>query len=166
MHSGSHRHRRLKARIAAFATAALVACPLASLRAETPPLQPQRVDVSLDRAKLLRIPEHVDTIVVGSPVVADVTMLKGNNLVVVTGKAFGETNIIFLDKSGQALSEALVSVQRTPNLLTVQRGLDRESYACNPRCEPAVALGDATKFLQETSGQITARNGLNAGPAH
>lgn len=125
----------------------------------------QHVVVALDRAKLLRMPDHVETIVVGSPIVADVSMLKHNGLVVVTGKGYGETNIIFLDHDGQALSEAIVTVERSPGLITIQRGIDRESYSCNPRCEPAVALGDATKFLQETSQQITSRNGLaNAAP--
>lgn len=125
-----------------------------------PAVEPQHIVVTLDKAKLIKMPEHVDTIVVGSPIIADVTMLKKNGLVVITGKGFGETNVIFLDGSGQALSEAVVSVQPGSSLVTVQRGLDRESYSCDPRCEPTLALGDATKFLQDTTSQINTRNGL------
>ena len=127
--------------------------------AEAPP---QHIVVTLDKAKLVKLPEHVDTIVVGSPIVADVTMLKKNGLVVITGKGYGETNVIFLDNNGQALSEATITVNGPSNLLTVQRGLDRESYACDTRCEPTVVLGDANKYLTEASGQITSRNGLAA----
>lgn len=120
------------------------------------------VYVTLDHAKLLKLPPHVDTIVVGNPSIADVTMIKKDGLMVVTGKGFGETNVIFLDSTGQAISEALITTKTSQTLLTVQRGLDRESYSCAPRCEPAVALGDATKFLSDASGQIGTRNTLVA----
>lgn len=121
---------------------------------------PDRIVVQLDKAKLVKVPAHVETIVVGNPGIADVTMMKRNGLMVVTGKGFGETNVIFVDPTGQALTEATVTVTAGQALLTVQRGMDRESYSCTPRCQPAVALGDATKYLTETSGQITSRNTL------
>jgi Flp pilus assembly secretin CpaC len=124
------------------------------------------VFVALDKAKLIKLPAHVETVIVGNPSIADVTMLKRNGLMVVTGKGFGETNVIFLDPSGQALSEATVTVRTAQTLLTVQRGLDRESYSCAPRCEPAVSLGDATKFMTDTSGQITSRNSLVVSGQH
>lgn len=127
---------------------------------------PQHIVVTLDKAKLIKLPEHVETIVVGSPIIADVTMLKKNGLVVITGKGYGETNVIFLDSTGQAISEATVTVEHAQGLLTVQRGLDRESYACAPRCEPAVSLGDSVKFLSDASSQITSRNGLAAPTGH
>ena len=121
---------------------------------------PDRVTVQLDKAKLVKVPAHVDAVVVGNPSIADVTMMKHNGLMVVTGKGFGETNVIFVDGSGQALSEAVVTVVGGPTVVTVQRGMDRESYSCAPRCQPTVALGDATKYLTDTSGQITSRNSL------
>ncbi|MCW6506487.1 pilus assembly protein N-terminal domain-containing protein [Lichenifustis flavocetrariae] len=119
-----------------------------------------RVFVSLDKAKLIKLPANVETVVVGNPSIADVTLMKKTGLMIVTGKGFGETNIILLDPTGQALSEAIVTVRTGQSTITVQRGMDRESYSCAPRCEPAVALGDATKFLADTSAQITSRNGL------
>ena len=155
-------------RAAGVALALAMALPYGPLHASTTPTPAQapaagqRILVTLDKAKLIKLPEHVETIVVGSPIIADVTMLKHNGLVVITGKGYGETNVIFLDSAGQAISEALVTVEQAQGLLTVQRGLDRESYSCAPRCEPAVALGDSTKFLSETSAQISSRNGLAA----
>lgn len=149
-------------RAASFGIALGLAVQGTTLAVAAMPTEPTRIVVSLDRAKLVKLPEHVETIVVGSPIIADVTMLKRNGLVVITGKGFGETNVIFLDGAGQAVSEALVTVEESQGLVTVQRGNERESYACTPRCQPAVALGDATKFLSEASSQITARNGLAA----
>jgi Flp pilus assembly secretin CpaC len=136
--------------------AALLACAAGAAQADTA----DHILVQLDKAKLVKVPAHVDTVVVGNPSIADVTMLKHNGLMVITGKGFGETNVIFVDGSGQALSEANVTVEAGQGLMTVQRGMDRESYSCLPRCQPTVALGDATKFLTETSGQISSRNTL------
>lgn len=129
----------------------------APVRAEA---APDRVLVQLDKAKLVKVPAHVDAVVVGNPSIADVTMMKHNGLMVVTGKGFGETNVIFVDGSGQALSEAVVTVVAGQSTVTVQRGMDRETYSCAQRCQPTVALGDATKYLADTSGQITSRNTL------
>ena len=140
----------------AFALAIVLGCVLPAW-ADGPG---DHVFISLDKAKLIKLPANVETVVVGNPSIADVTLMKKTGLMVVTGKGFGETNIIFLDPAGQALSEAIVTVRAGQSTITVQRGMDRESYSCAPRCEPAVSLGDATKFLADTSAQITSRNGL------
>lgn len=138
----------------------------AALTTVPPPVAPARaaeapvIDVVLDKAKIVRMPPHAETIVVGNPIIADVTTLKGSGLVVVTGKGFGETNLIFLDHGGEAIQEASVRVQASPSLVVVQRGLSHESYACQPRCQPTVSLGDAADFLKESSSQITSRNTL------
>ena len=126
----------------------------------------ETIDITLDKATILKMPEHARTIVVGNPIIADVTTLKNDGLVVVTGKGFGETNLIFLDGSGAAVEEANVRVGLGRSLLTVQRGMDRESYSCHPRCEPTVTLGDADTFLKGASGQITSRNSLATPGTH
>lgn len=123
------------------------------------------IEVVLDKAKIIRMPAHAQTIVVGNPSIADVTTLKIDGLVVVTGKGFGETNMIFLDKTGAAVEESTVTVVAGTSQITVQRGAARESYSCQPRCEPTVALGDDQIFSGTTSAQITSRNKL-ATPEH
>jgi hypothetical protein len=69
--------------------------------------------------------------------------------------------MIALDGSGGMIAESLITV-RAPHeaLLTVQRGLERESYSCKPRCEPVLQLGDTGKFFGEVSGQAGQRNDL------
>ena len=118
------------------------------------------IEVTLDKGKVIRMPPHAQTIVVGNPSIADVTTLKVDGLVVVTGKGFGETNMIFLDKTGTAVEESSVTVVAGNTQVTVQRGIARESYSCKPRCEPTVALGDDQLFLTGASAQIQARNAL------
>jgi hypothetical protein len=59
------------------------------------------------------------------------------------------------------LAESRVSVRApTEALVTVHRGMDRESYACAPHCQPAVQLGDSAKFFGEVGGQAASRNQL------
>jgi len=116
------------------------------------------IDVYLDQAKIIQIPETTTTVVLGNPLFVDTTMLKSGGKLVLTGKGYGETNLITLDKDGVATSESIVRVQAAGKNLIVQRGVDRESFTCNPRCQPTVSLGDATRFMGEAAGQITIRN--------
>jgi hypothetical protein len=84
-----------------------------------------------------------------------------NGIMVVTGKSYGVTNLIALDGAGILLSESLISVQApSESVVTVQRGLERESYSCTPSCQPSLRLGDANKYFGEVGGQATQRNTL------
>jgi hypothetical protein len=121
------------------------------------------INVYLDQAKIIELPDKTATVILGNPIIADVTMLKRNNKVVLTGKGFGETNLIALDASGTALGESVIRVTSASHDLVVQRGMDRESYTCAPRCQPTISLGDTPKFTSDLSGQIQARNALSGG---
>lgn len=127
--------------------------------------QPVTVTVLLDRAQIMPYPDTTETIVVGNPIVADVTMLRNTGQVILTGKGFGDTNLLFLDGHGTVLQEARLRVREAPSMMVVQRGLDRETYACHPRCQPTVALGDSSTFLQHSIADIQARNAQAAGAA-
>ncbi|HEY8565125.1 MAG TPA: pilus assembly protein N-terminal domain-containing protein [Beijerinckiaceae bacterium] len=117
--------------------------------------------VMIDHAKVIRLPERAQTVIVGNPIVADITVQK-NGVLVVTGKSYGVTNLIALDAAGAMLAESLISVQAPPteSLVTVQRGFERESYSCTPNCQPSLLLGDSAKFFGEVGGQAGQRNSL------
>ena len=83
------------------------------------------VYVTLDHARIMPYPAGTETIIVGNPIIADITMLKSADRVILTGRGFGETNLVFLDQHGAVLSEARLRVRESASLLTVQRGTDR-----------------------------------------
>ena len=132
----------------------------AAMATTTPVLAADVISVTLDQAKIINLPDGATTIVIGNPIVADITMLKRNNQMILTGKGYGETNLIALDSNGAAVGESIVRVIGPTSAVVVQRGLDRESYSCAPRCEPTVRLGDTSKFMSEIGSQITTRNSL------
>lgn len=110
--------------------------------------------VELDYARVVKIPPGAQTMVIGNPLIADVTMLRNNQLMVITGKSFGTTNLIVLDVSGTQVGESTITVVHPNDKLVVYRGPHRESYACNPDCMAAVDLGDDHAYMGETIGQI------------
>lgn len=124
------------------------------------PAAPGVLNITIDQAKVAQLPVGATTLIVGNPSIADVTMLKGGVAMVVTGKGYGETNLIALDNQGNIIDEKTIEVEPTRSVLVVQRGNDRASYWCNPVCMPTVQLGDDSKAFGDASGQISAHNAL------
>jgi Flp pilus assembly secretin CpaC len=114
------------------------------------------VAVNVDQAKLVKLPERVSTIVVGNPLIADVTMQPGG-MVVVTGKGYGATNFIAMNRAGEVLMDRVIQVQGpTDQVITVYRGVDRESYSCSPICQRRVTLGDGEAYFKSAMDQAGA----------
>ncbi len=111
------------------------------------------LSVAVNRAKVIKLPEKTQTVIIGNPGVADIAIQK-SGVVVLTGKSFGVTNFIALDSSGGMIGESMVSVTApTDSTVMVQRGMERQTYSCTPVCQPSVALGDAPAYFSETKGQ-------------
>jgi len=70
----------------------------------------EQLGIELDQATIMKLPEKVSTIVIGNPLIADVAVQSGG-LVVVTGKGYGTTNLIVLDRTGGVLMERSVVVR-------------------------------------------------------
>jgi hypothetical protein len=116
--------------------------------------------ITVDQAKVAKVPVGTTTLVVGNPAIADVTMLKGGVGMVITGKGYGQTNLVAIDVTGNILDEKQIVVAPTRTVLVVQRGEARASYTCNPTCMPTVQLGDEEKAFDDAGKQINARNAL------
>jgi hypothetical protein len=114
--------------------------------------------ITLDQAQVAKLPANTATVIIGNPAVADVTTLKNGAGMVVTGKGYGQTNLIALDAQGNLLDEKQIHVEPTKKVLVVQRGSSRESYSCDPTCMPAAVLGDDPNVFSTVSGQVTAHD--------
>ena len=64
---------------------------------------------------------------IGNPLIADVTMLRNNQLMVITGKSFGTTNLIGSMPAGSQVGESMITVVHPNDKLVVYRGPHRES---------------------------------------
>jgi hypothetical protein len=137
-----------------FATA--VACLAPRAEAQQPDLI-----VKFDQSQLLRLPRPAAEIIVGNPAIADVAIQTGN-LLVVTGKSFGITNIIALDAERQVIQDQRVMVRRDENsVVNVYKASERESYNCAPQCNPSLMPGDAEKFFTRTKTLSEAKIGFS-----
>jgi hypothetical protein len=116
--------------------------------------------ITLDQAQVAKLPAGTTTVIIGNPAIADVTTLKNGAGMVVTGKGYGQTNLIALDAQGNLLDEKQIHVDPTKKVLVVQRGSSRESYSCDPVCMPTAVLGDDPTVFNTVSGQVTAHDSL------
>jgi hypothetical protein len=122
------------------------------------------VSVDADQARIMRMPQGAATIVIGNPLIADAT-LQGGNILVLTGKGYGTTNLLVLDRGGRVILDRIVQVEtpKSADLVVVYRGTKRESYSCAPECAPRMTLGDDIEFFDLTQGQIGRR--ISSAPA-
>lgn len=136
---------------------AVMSASLFALAALAPTAHAAEIEVTLDQAKLVRLPEKVATIIIGNPLIADAAVQAGG-VMVITGKGYGYTNLVALDRAGKVLLDDKILVQG-PNLDTVvvYRGVERETYSCTPMCERRITLGDSTAYFDASINQIGSR---------
>jgi hypothetical protein len=130
--------------------------------------QADTLSINVDQAQIMHLPEKIATIVIGNPLIADATLQSGG-ILVVTGKGYGATNLLALDRSGRVVMEKTVQVlgAGSGDIVTVYRGVERESYSCAPNCERRITLGDSPGYFNATLTESGARNGqASTGPAH
>ncbi|HLN09253.1 MAG TPA: pilus assembly protein N-terminal domain-containing protein [Xanthobacteraceae bacterium] len=121
----------------------------------------ESLQVVLDQARIVKLPDRMATIVVGNPAIADVSVQPGG-IMVLTGRGYGATNVVVLDRSGQTLMERDVQViGPQDNIVVVYRGVDRESYSCVPTCERRLMLGDGQTFFEANAAAVGLRNSVS-----
>jgi len=96
--------------------------------------------VFLNHAKVLKLDQPVSKVIVGNSDVADATVADARTIVL-TGKAFGTTNLVLLDADGNALLDEriLVSIDEG-NTVRMFKQTDRTILSCTPTCEQHEAL--------------------------
>lgn len=150
---------RRNALAVAFIAAIAAWSPAAADRSPSP----DRLVVVLDEAQVMALPDRVATLIIGNPLIADVSIQAGN-ILVVTGKGYGVTNMLMLDRAGSVLLRKTIQVEGPrDSVVVVYRGVERESYSCTPKCEKRITLGDSPAYFDSVISQTTNRNGQAQG---
>lgn len=111
--------------------------------------------VNVNMARVLRINAPAATIIIGNPGIADVTIQDPQTLIL-TGKSYGQTNLIVLDAAGNPVADTLIEVVQTQaDVVTVYMGQLRTTLACEPVCQPTVTLGDDVSFTSQSIASAT-----------
>ncbi len=146
--------RLKKAAALAFAGLASLAAMAAAATAAEP------ISVVVDRAKVLHISQPANVVIVGNPAIADATIQDSQTLII-TGRSYGTTNLIVLDKQGQQIADNVVTVEPSNDqVVTVYRRASRETLSCTPQCSPVLSLGDTQNVFDAANQQIQATRSL------
>jgi Flp pilus assembly secretin CpaC len=133
---------RLLRQFLVLSLAVAMAAPLPALADNNDP-----ISVKVNNARILKISAPAATVIIGNPGVADVTIQDPQTLIL-TGKSYGQTNLIVLDSQGNPVADTMVSVvQPSPaDQVTVYMGQARMTFDCQPICQPTLSLGDDAQF--------------------
>lgn len=140
------------------ATAGLAALAVAPTRGSA-----QDIIARFDQSQIIRLPRPVAEIIIGNPMIADVA-IQSSNMLIVTGKSFGLTNIIALDAERNVILDQRVMVHRdSARLLYLTKAGKRQTYNCSPQCNPTITVGDDNAFFDATARSSQAKIRMNEG---
>ncbi|GEO87216.1 MULTISPECIES: pilus assembly protein N-terminal domain-containing protein [Alphaproteobacteria] len=99
--------------------------------------------VYMNSARVLKLDRPVSKVIVGNSDVADATVADAKTIVL-TGRAFGTTNLVLLDAEGNAIVDEriLVSIDEA-NTVRIFKATARTVLSCTPNCEEHAATGTA-----------------------
>lgn len=100
------------------------------------------ISVNVNQAKILKLTRPADTIIIGNPQIADASVQDATTIVL-TGRAFGATNLVVLDGDGAPIVDQQVVVSRgEAGTVRIYRRASIQTLSCTPNCEAAY-LSDA-----------------------
>ncbi|MDP4823217.1 MAG: pilus assembly protein N-terminal domain-containing protein [Aestuariivirgaceae bacterium] len=118
-----------------------------SARAET-------INVFADQAKIMALPGDPATMIIGNPMIAEVTVQNG--VMAIHGRHFGTTNLIILNQDGMQIASYEINVQQGGgSVMQVFKGGARMSFNCEPGCESIAVPGDEPAYMANVLDQIS-----------
>lgn len=111
----------------------VIAAPL-SASGQSAPLR-----VEIDQAMRVPLRAAAGSVIVGNPLIADVTVVDPNTLYI-TGKGYGVTEIVAVDAIGRTVfqRQVVVSDGAGSGRVRVWRGGQATEMACGSSCSPSV----------------------------
>ncbi len=103
----------------------------------------QQLSVETSKSVPVRLSGQASSVILGNKNIADVAV-HSDNLLFVTGKSYGTTNLIVVNRDGQEIyNTEVVVTSNSTSLVVVTRAGQPFSYDCAPVCRGAVNLGDS-----------------------
>lgn len=113
--------------------------------------------VHVDQTVALKLAAPANSVIVGNATVADVAVHDANTLLI-TGKAFGTTNLVVLDRAGRTIWENTLAVGGGPESeLTIVRGGGTYTFSCVDKCRATPMVGDVPEHFQEVMQTVTVK---------
>jgi Flp pilus assembly secretin CpaC len=129
-----------------------------SLALSAPAMAATPLQVPLDQARPLVLKAPATGVVIGNPSIAGVT-LQTDQLLFVTGKSYGTTNLIIVGENGRPVYEGIVTVvadESIDSTLTLTRGLSTVRQSCTPVCRKTPDLADDAAEFDRAQAQARA----------
>ncbi len=139
------------------------------LTALAEPLAAQALTVPINHSVRLNISGAASSVVVGNPLIADVTVVDSHT-VFVSGRGYGATDVVVVDADGRTLFSGDITVAAGGGAVSLFRGAEKTSVACNPYCQEATgpastAAANAATSPATPNASLAALGGLVAGAA-
>ncbi|MGB3833826.1 MAG: pilus assembly protein N-terminal domain-containing protein [Mesorhizobium sp.] len=112
------------------------------------------IEVTMNQARILKLARDADTIVIGNPQIADAAVQDASTIVL-TGKGFGVTNLVVLDRDGSPIIDEQVTVVRqSTSTVRIYRRSQVQTMSCTPYCESSFkSEAEKTSETEMNAGQ-------------
>lgn len=123
--------------------------PLAALVAATFCLAAQAEPLSIEAGKTVpvRLAGSAASVVLGNKNIADVSV-HDENLIFVTGKSHGTTNLMVFNRDGDQIYDTDVQVTTiVSGLVSINRGGAVNTLDCTPSCRAIISPGDDATYF-------------------
>lgn len=116
----------------------------------------QQLHLETNKTKPIKLRGDANAVVIGNPLVADV-IVHDQNLIFITGRSSGTTNLVIFNAKGQQIyaSDVVVSTD-SANHISINRAGAVNTYDCAPRCAPVAAIGDDATYFGQVIQQTDA----------
>jgi Flp pilus assembly secretin CpaC len=128
----------------------LLVAAVAALTATAPIAQAQSLNVEIDRSARVALRGSAASVIVGNPLIADVTVVDANTLFV-TGKGYGVTEVIAVDGVGRTIYQGdIVVTGGSTGSVRVWRGAQATEMACAASCSTSIRNDSSTAAAAPT----------------
>lgn len=119
--------------------------------------------VKVDQTVTLKVGGAANSVVIGNATVADVSVHDARTLLI-TGKAFGSTNLTVLDRGGNTIYTSQIVVGGEDDTgITIVRGQGTYSYSCLDKCRSTPMVGDAPEHFSGVMSTVTGKLATSKG---